>query len=670
MKKIIIILSLLAGCKSLFSATFNITNGDVAGLIAAINTANTNGQADIINLAANGTYNLMAINYTSANPGQDGYEAQRGFPDIANNVNGLDLTINGNGATIQRNTSAPDFGFFSCTGQTAFNNITFRNARVNGQGAAIFVQFKGNVEVNNCSFYDNISLITVGERGGGAIYTKSFSTLTVTNSYFENNRSVHSGGAISNLLSNMTLIGNTFKNNRTTRSVGSVGGAVYSDGARGDNGFLIIRNNIFEGNSNSSNNNNIVDAGGAMFLFPYRNQSVEVTGCTFKKNSSRVGGALWHQGGSLNQTQANDLADAEFPFTAGPENTTLIFNNCIFDGNTASYIGGGIWFSNCIVNEIYNCTFKNNTAELGGGLYAEITRPLTIRNSTFNNNTANIAGALISGDTGNTISGITAKLTVQNCTFAANIANLYGAAMAVPQNNTTRPVDIINCTFAGNQVTHPTDGRAGAIFSGSTGVPNTTVMIKNTIFYNQTALWTNTKDCNASLINGGNNLFFPGNNTGGCTATPGNSLFANPLLGPLVNNGGPTQTMALQVGSPAINAGSGCPPADQRGVTRVGNCDIGAYEYTNVLSIEEIVENKNNLVVYPNPSTGNFFIKVPKEYKSQGGSIQIFSLDGKLILTKNIDKGDIIPLSLNTKGVYILKTTIGGEIFSHKIVVN
>ena len=62
----------------------------------------------------------------------------------------------------------------------------------------------------------------------------------------------------------------------------------------------------------------------------------------------------------------------------------------------------------------------------------------------------------------------------------------------------------------------------------------------------------------------------------------------NPKLGALQNNGGPTQTMALLAGSPAINAGnpSGCTDGagnelttDQRGVPRPNPCDMGAYNH-------------------------------------------------------------------------------------------
>jgi CSLREA domain-containing protein len=51
-------------------------------------------------------------------------------------------------------------------------------------------------------------------------------------------------------------------------------------------------------------------------------------------------------------------------------------------------------------------------------------------------------------------------------------------------------------------------------------------------------------------------------------------------LGELGNNGGPTPTVPLLEGSPAINNGvAGCPPTDQRGYARVGICDSGAFEF-------------------------------------------------------------------------------------------
>lgn len=648
---LLLIILILYSTQRSQAAVFNIANGDVAGLILAINTANSNSEADVINLANNGLYVLTTVHYTSTNAGTSGAEGQRGLPNIVNNVTGLDLTINGNGATIQRNTASANFGLFSCAGYTIFNDITFRNGNVNAQGAAIFVQFKGNIELTNCKFYDNTSLINV-EGGGGAIYTKSLSVLQVSNCYFENNRAVNQGGAISNLLSNMSVINSTFKNNSTTDLVGGdpCGGAIYSDGARGDTGTLVLRNNVYEGNTSNGSGQ-----GGAMFLFPYNSQSVEVTGCSFKNNSANQGGAFWHKGGG-----SSGIPDSEYPLSNAAENTTLLFNTCVFDGNTAANASGGaLWLSDCIVNQIYNCTFKNNTASLGGAVALLTNRTLTFGNCTFNNNTANQAGAMSTG-------GISATLDIVNCTFSSNIANQYGGALAVPQNAT--PVNITNCTFANNQANNPGNGQSGAIHSG-TNSSNSTVTIKNNIFYNNTVTnpWNVWKHCNANLNDGGNNIFYPENAGGRCVSTP-NPLIVDPLLSPLADNGGPTQTMALNSGSPAINAGLGCPTLDQRGAVRTGNCDIGAFEFDGFLGTTDFTVNSRQILVYPNPSKdGVYSVTIPNGINEGSVKMEVFSIDGKLVLEKVFFENRFT-FNIQQKGFYILKATTPSASYINKIL--
>ena len=102
---------------------------------------------------------------------------------------------------------------------------------------------------------------------------------------------------------------------------------------------------------------------------------------------------------------------------------------------------------------------------------------------------------------------------------------------------------------------------------------------------------------NAILANssGGNDCY--SSNTSGTrinnlieSGTCGSALSSDPSLGPLTDNGGPTQTMALLLGSPAIDAGDNgsCEASDQRGWDRpidgdqdgTVTCDIGAYEAT------------------------------------------------------------------------------------------
>src|SRR5439155_2067494 len=81
------------------------------------------------------------------------------------------------------------------------------------------------------------------------------------------------------------------------------------------------------------------------------------------------------------------------------------------------------------------------------------------------------------------------------------------------------------------------------------------------------------------------NLVGTGGSGGLTNGVNGNQVgVSNPGLGSLVNNGGPTQTIALLPGSPAIDHGGNAyvnaGETDQRGLTRImnGTVDVGAFE--------------------------------------------------------------------------------------------
>jgi hypothetical protein len=102
--------------------------------------------------------------------------------------------------------------------------------------------------------------------------------------------------------------------------------------------------------------------------------------------------------------------------------------------------------------------------------------------------------------------------------------------------------------------------------------PGSTVSITNTIVAGNGDGTANRDDCfrtvqSVSSLDG----------DGSCGA----NHHGDPKLGPLDLNGGPTATMALLEGSPAIDAGAAaaCPALDQRLAQRVGTCDLGAFEY-------------------------------------------------------------------------------------------
>ena len=192
----------------LFAATFNIANGDIAGLKAAMTSANSNGQADIINLAAGGTYTLTAIDNI--------LNGANGLPVIVNDAAGLDLTINGNGATIQRDDGpdAPEFRILQIgdAAEVSCNDLGITRGKASGNfpanaGGSILLRKAATLTLTHCALVDNIGGL------GGAIYNDGGS-LNVRGTTFERNiadagpdgTGVALGGAIANIDGELALI--------------------------------------------------------------------------------------------------------------------------------------------------------------------------------------------------------------------------------------------------------------------------------------------------------------------------------------------------------------------------------------------------------------------------------------------------------------------------------
>jgi hypothetical protein len=137
---------------------------------------------------------------------------------------------------------------------------------------------------------------------------------------------------------------------------------------------------------------------------------------------------------------------------------------------------------------------------------------------------------------------------------------------------------LTNDTFLGN-IARPGGPGAVAGFDGQGGNVFGFAELRNSIFANGSAALSSTANCEGTIVDGGFNLEFPGG-----TGCPGAVASAMPISSTLANNGGPTQTLALFTGSPALDkippTGANCPATDQRGVTRPQGsaCDIGAFE--------------------------------------------------------------------------------------------
>ena len=275
-------------------------------------------------------------------------------------------------------------------------------------------------------------------------------------------------------------------------------------------------------------------------------------------------------------------------FNHGP----LTVSSTTFSGNTSTATvtsGGAINSSGPLTVSL--STFTGNTAQEGGGIFNQSTSSAaTVTDTTFSGNTATIFG-------GGAILGGAGTTNVARDTFSGNNATGTAGGGAIDND---AAVNITNSTFSGN--TAGTNG-GGAIqnfgtatitwstLSGNnsafganlhnvtTGSPMT---VSQSIVANGAGGGTNCSGTPA-IVDGGYNID-TGTSCGFSTANhskPG----TNPQLGALASNGGPTQTMALPSGSPAVNAVptsvAGCSGStDQRGITRPQGtaCDIGAYE--------------------------------------------------------------------------------------------
>lgn len=201
---------------------------------------------------------------------------------------------------------------------------------------------------------------------------------------------------------------------------------------------------------------------------------------------------------------------------------------------------------------IYGSTISENA---GGGISWQ--GYLSVTDSSITGNYPPSFWALSRG-VGLENNGGAAVLT--NVTVSGNTATAEGAGIRNLANGT---ITVLNSTIADN-----TGPSAGGIYNEAGG----TVTMLNTIVADNSGA-----NCSGVLVSQGHNI----SSDGACAlAGPGDMPSTDPTLDSLADNGGPTQTHALLDGSPAVDAGndSACPFTDQRRYSRVGVCDIGAYE--------------------------------------------------------------------------------------------
>jgi hypothetical protein len=263
--------------------------------------------------------------------------------------------------------------------------------------------------------------------------------------------------------------------------------------------------------------------------------------------------------------------------TAG---TVTISGVTITGAHEALEDGGGMEISGTAEVTLEQDSVSGNTVMLsgdGGGIESGPSTTLKINASMIADNIGYNGGGLLVGGT----------TTITNSTIIGNHGGSKGFNGDSGGMQNDKSLTLVNDTITENECFNGT-GCGGGVEGGATFEND--VVANNFGASETTGEVEGLSNCEGTVTTTGANL----DNGGECDfAAHGGISDTNPLLGPLRDNGGPTETEDLLAGSPAIDAGTlaGCPQADQRGVTRPQGtaCDIGAVEHTVPLAGTPVV---------------------------------------------------------------------------------
>ena len=547
-----------AGSPTLTHVTFS-GNSAISGG-GMLNQSSSPALTDVTFSANTATYGGGLYNWISSSPT---------LTDVTFSANtatdGGGMYNNGSSPTLTNVTfsgnSAPNGGgMFNNGSSPTLTNVTFSgNSAWDGGGMA---NYSSSPTLTDVTFSANSAF-----DNGGGMYNADNSNPTLTDVTFSANSATEvfsRGGGMANYSSSPTLTDVTFSAN-TARFYG---GGMYNDGSS-----PILTEVTFSANTAATD-------GGGMFN---NWSSPTLTNVTFSGNSAPNGGGMFNNWSSPTLTDVTFSANSA---TSGGgiynDGSSPTLTEVTFSANTAATDGGGL-FNNVSNPTMTDVTFSANSAASGGGMFNDGSNP-TLIDVTFSANSATSGGGMYNGYNSNpTLTDVTfsangagegggmynneASPTLTNVTFSANTANEgSGGGMA---NWTSSSPTLTNVTFSANSAA---DG--GGMFNDGTSSPT----LINSIVWGNTPM--------NSQISGSATITY--SDIQGGWSGEGN-IDTDPLLGPLADNGGFTQTHDLRLGSPAIDAGSPtvCPATDQRGAARPidgdwkdgARCDMGAVEF-------------------------------------------------------------------------------------------
>jgi hypothetical protein len=587
-------------------SVFDVPDGDVQGLINAIHAANSASTQEaarsvaapvVVNLATNGNYTLTAPD--------NSFGGGNGLPVITGTV-----TLNGNGSTIARSSAdgIPDFRLLAISGTLTLDSVIVSNGHLTGTtypnwvGGAIFNS--GVLSITNSTVQSSTN------RWGGGIGNGYGGVLYLHNSTVQNNRSsdINGGGLIN--LGQATIDQSVISNNVAE----SFGGGI----ANQEGGTLTVTNSTITGNRVE------VDDGGGIYN---RNSTTTVMSSTISLNSTpniEFGSGA----GIANSGSRGGSATMSIQHSQVISNTAGLTSGGIGSGVTLSGTAHlTVSYSDIVGNQVIGDPADGNTG-FGGGIANTVvlsttsgTSIITITHSSIHNNSA-VNGGGVGASLAGAIGFVDMRTTIEDSAIYSNTASGTGEQRGNGGGIANLDATFIlrNSTVSGNRASgggSQTSGLAGGLLNGSFAIPAQLTVENSTIANNQaiagggltnvklsasasaTTSFRNSIMANNTDLSGfGPNCLNPNLGAGAATLTSndhnldsgvtcgftqsGDRVNADPLLGPLADNGGPTWTHALMDNSPAIDAAGSatCPATDQRGVARPQGqgCDIGAYE--------------------------------------------------------------------------------------------
>ena len=411
----------------------------------------------------------------------------------------------------------------------------------------------------------------------GSSTTVVIERVTIRHGLAEGEETAGEGGGIWNQ-GDLTLAHSTVSANTSA----GIGGGIWNEAS------LSVDESTLTGNSSGY--------GGGIANGP-DGEAIVIDSEITENGVGRVGGAIYNDGSFTLSNSIVSSNEAPYHHSGG-----------IYNGGDHPF-AEGVWTTRATMT-ITGSTISDNFASgsinfdeeligdpMGGGGGITNLGGLSLTDSTVSGNSAPTGGGInnfggILTLTNSTVSGNTAFVPVDPLPYA-DLNGMGGGVFNAGRMESTNSTFTANSAEAGGGIANAAFVWQGLSFEGVLDLTNTLVA--------DNAAPTG-PDVQGAITDGGHNLLGNGAGSSGLTHNENGNLVGSadspidPMLGPLQDNGGPTETHAPLLGSPAIGAAdnASCPDVDQRGVQRPqppdGNCDIGSVEVVAGDVVEEFTE--------------------------------------------------------------------------------